>query len=416
METGLGVTEPSAIALACSSAYQQVKGELENIVIVTDPGIFKNAFSCAIPGTEEAGIAMAALLGVVCGNPSLELEIFKDITAAQIGEARRLNERNLVEIQVQKDIPELYVNAFVKTAAGTGRTVIRKKHTNIVRIEADDHLIFEKEKETALNRTTTFDLSTYTVGQIKKFIDRVPLPDIDFVLSAVRINNKLCREGTGGAGMKAGFGLERLVRAKKIADDLVSYAQRLTGFAMDARMGGVSRPALCICGSGAHGIIATMPLAAAAERMTLEDDRLARAIALSYLITIYIKDHSGRLSAFCGCAVAAGIGASAGLVYLLGGGLEQIENAINNMAANITGLICDGGNYGCSLKAINGAGTAVLSALLALDGIAIPGDEGIVGRTVEETMKNIGLIASPGMVETNNTIIDIMMGKDRSGR
>lgn len=410
MEPALGVTEPSTIALACASAYQQVKGELESIKIITDPGIFKNAFSCAIPGTDDMGIEMAALLGVLGGDPALKLKVLRDITESQILNAIKLKGQDLVEIQVKRDLPELYIDASVKTNKGIGRVIIEETHTNIVRIEVNEKVVFQKEKEKE-DQKASFDITKYTVADFKNFIDNVAISDIDFVLEAIRVNKELGKGGMKGAGMKVGLGIEQLIKANKISDDLVSYAQRLTGYAVDARMGGVPQPAMSICGSGDHGIIATMPLLAVAERMNLGEEKLAKAIVLSYLITIYIKNYSGRLSAFCGCAVAAGAGASAGIVYLLGGGLEQIENAINNMAANITGLICDGGNFGCSLKAINGASTAVLSALLALEGITIPKNSGIVGETIEETMKNMGSIASPGMVKTNDTIIDIMMAK-----
>jgi L-cysteine desulfidase len=165
---------------------------------------------------------------------------------------------------------------------------------------------------------------------------------------------------------------------------------------------------MSIAGSGDHGIISTMPLLAVKEKTNASEEKLARAIAMSYLITIYIKNYAGLLSAFCGCAVAAGTGASTGIVYLLDGSVSQIGDTIHNMAANITGMICDGGNYGCTLKAVTGAGAAVTSALLALNGFVIPNGSGIVGYSPEETMRNIGRIASPGMLQTDKEILSIM--------
>jgi len=230
-------------------------------------------------------------------------------------------------------------------------------------------------------------------------------------LEAVKMNKELGQAGMKKAGMGAGVAISKLIKEHKISDDIRSYAQMLSALAVDARLGGVQKPAMSISGSGAHGIIASMPLAAVAERMEIGEEKLARAIALTYLITIYIKEYSGRLSAFCGCAVAAGTGASAGIVYLLGGNDKQIEYAINNMAANITGMICDGGNFGCALKAISGAGAAVISALFAIENVVIPNGSGIVGKTVEETMMNMGKIASPGMVQTDDVILDIMLAR-----
>lgn len=409
MKPALGVTELSTIALACSTAYQYIKGELESINIISDPGLFKNAFSCEIPGTNEIGIEMAALLGVFGGDPNLKLGVLRDINEDHINKARKLKKEGIVKSKVRKGITELFIDVIVKTNNGIGRVIIKNTHTNIVKIEINHECKYQKEKVNDVeDEKEYFDIRMFKLKDFKNFVDNVTFSDIKFVLRAIKLNKELLQEGIRGRGMKVGPGLETLIKKKKISDDLISYAQKMTGFAVDARMGGVSKPAMSICGSGVHGIVSTIPLLAVAEKLDILEEKLARAIVLSYLITIYIKNFSGRLSAFCGCAVAAGTGASAGVVYLLNGGLEQINNAINNMAASITGIICDGGNYGCSLKAIVGAGTAVLSALLAMEGIVLSENSGIIGKNVEETMKNMGLVSYPGMVKTNDTIIKIM--------
>jgi len=413
MIPALGCTEIGAIALACSKAYRAIGGNLQNIDIVTDPGIFKNGFSCAVPGTREMGNEIAAILGVLVGVPELELEVLRNVKSEDIVKAKKLRDEGIAKVSVKRKIKEIFIDATITTNKGVGRAVIKKRHTNIVLIEIDGEIQYNSEKEEEKEREKESTLKNFKLTDFMRFVNEVPFKDIKFTLEAVKMNKELGQAGMKKAGMGIGVALSKLIKEHKISDDIRSYAQMLAALALDARMGGVQKPAMSISGSGAHGIIASMPLAAVAERMEIGEEELARAIALTYLITIYIKEYSGKLSAFCGCAVAAGTGASAGIVYLLGGNEKQIEYAINNMAANITGMICDGGNFGCSLKAITGAGTAVISALFAIENVIIPKGSGIVGKTVEETMMNMGKIASPGMIQTDDIILDIMLARSK---
>lgn len=406
MRPALGVTEPGAIAIACARAYRCIGGDLRKITLELDGGIFKNCFACAIPGTQEAGIEIAALLGVLAGDPALELEVLRPVTAAAAAEARRLRAANTVAVTVRRDHPLIFIDARVETDRGIARALIRNKHDNIVRVEANGAVL--EDKETAAGpREPELSVRGMTLAEMYDFTVLTPIQSLDFVLDATEMNRRLAKAGESGAGLGLGAALSGLGETGSLA----TAVQRLTGLALDARVGGVGLPAMSIAGSGAHGIIATMPLAAAAEMAGASREELARAIILSYLVTLGIKEYSGRLSAYCGCAVAAGTGASAGMVLLLGGELLQIGCAVNNMAANITGMVCDGGNYGCSLKAVTAAGAAVLAAQLALRGITVPAGSGIVGKTPEETMQNMGRIAAPGMRETENTILDIMTGR-----
>lgn len=412
MEPALGVTEVGAIALACSKAYRAVGGELSSIEVTTDPGTFKNGYSCMIPGTSEMGNELAAILGVLAGDPDLGLQVLKGVKEEDVKRAKTLRDDGLAEVSVKRGLTEILVDATVKTDEGEGRAVIKDAHTNIVLVEVNGNTVYsseeEEEEKGEEKKKEKFKVTSLKLADFKEFVDEVPFEDIKFVLDAIEMNKELGQEGMKGAGMGVGVAISDLLEKGEITDDIVTHAQRLTAYSVDARMGGVSKPAMSIAGSGDHGIIATMPLAAVAEKRSVEEERLARAIALSYLVTLYIKEYSGKLSAFCGCAVAAGTGASAGVVYLLGGSEEQIAHAISNVAADITGIICDGGNLGCTLKAMTGASAAVMSALFALDGVVIPKDSGIVGETVEETMENMGRIASPGMRQTDDTILDIL--------
>lgn len=413
MVPALGVTEPAAIALSTAKAYETIRGEVKKITVLVDEGVFKNGFSCAIPGTKEKGNEMAAALGVIAGEPSLGLKVLENITDTDITKAKNFIKDGKIEVKVKRGTANILIDATVQTDEGEGRAVIKDKHTNIVLVEKNGEEIFKKHQDGQASGTRAFDISNLKLEDLVDIAENATYQDINFVRNAVKVNNDLAEDGKKGQGMRVGKGILDLVKEGILGNDLVTYAQMFTGLAIDARMEGVAKPAMSICGSGDHGLIATMPLIAVAEKKGIEEERLVRAIFLSYLVTMYIKAFSGRLSAFCGCAVAAGTGVSAGLCYLLGGDTEQIGYTIDNMAADITGIICDGGNFGCSFKAVTAAGAAVLSALLALKDIHIPKDSGIVGNTVEETMQNIGKIASPGMIKTNDVILDIMIKRHK---
>ena len=411
MGPSLGVSEPAAIALATAKAYEAIGGELKSIKLIIDPGVYKNGFSCAIPGTKEMGNELAAILGVLAGDTNLELKVLSNIKKDDIEKAKELRNKNIAIVDIKEGAQDIFIDANVETDKGLGHVVIEKKHTNIVLIEANGKRLYESEFNNNEKVEKEFDLRGLKLDDFIEYVETVSFSDVKFTLKAVEMNNELAKIGMCGSAMGLGKALNELIQEKRLSDDIVSYAQILTGYAVDARMGGMAKPAMMISGSGDHGIIATMPLFAIAERENIGEEQLARAIALSYLITIYIKGYSGRLSAFCGCAVAAGTGVSAAIVYLLGGNKTQIGYTINNMASNITGMICDGGNFGCSLKAMTAASAATQSALFALKDVHIPNYSGIVGNTFEETMQNMGKIASPGMLDTDKVILDIMLNR-----
>lgn len=406
MKPAIGCTEPIAVALASSTAYQAIGGKLERIRIIVDPALFKTSTTVVIPGTNGRGYALAAMLGALVGDPSLGLEVLKHVKAESVVKANSWLKRGIVEVAMEKKGAGVYAEAVVKTNKGTARTVIKDSHTNIVLVEVNKEVIYKKKEKRKEGR---FDITKLSVTDLVNFIKGIPFEDIKFILDAVKMNKELAQEGlTGRFGIGVGANMLSLLEEGKIADDPITSAQILVAAACDARFGGSQRPAMSIAGSGSHGITASLPVAVIAERKGIEEEKLARAIALSFLLTIYIKAYSGRLSAFCGCAVTAAAGASAGIVYLLGGSDEQIGHAITNMAADITGIICDGGNFSCALKTSTGAGAAVRAAFLALRGAVIPAHIGIVGKDVEVTIKNMGKISSPGMVETDKVLLDIM--------
>ncbi|NFD54012.1 serine dehydratase subunit alpha family protein [Clostridium botulinum] len=409
MMPGLGVTELASIALSSAKAYEVIGGEIKNIKIIADPGLFKNAFSCAIPGTKEVGNEMAALLGAICGDASLGLECLRKIKKEDVSKAKTMLDK--IDIEIKSQTEGLYVESIVTTNNGIGRTIIRYKHDNIVLVEKNNKILYQKEN--TLNKSNNFSqeaidskkITEMKLDEIVEFVNNVNYEKIEFLLESIKMNKKLSEKGLEGLGI----GLGKLILESCNENNYELYAEALTCSAIDARVSGATVPAMTVTGSGNHGIITTLPLLAIKEKKNLNNEVLARSIALSYIINIYIKEFSGKLSAFCGCAVAAGTGVSAGICYLLGGSLKEIENTIKNMASNITGMICTGGNLACSLKANTGVKAAFLSAKMALNNIVIPNKCGIVSNSIEDTMKNIGRIAYPGMMETDKEILNIMI-------
>ncbi|AWB30472.1 L-cysteine desulfidase family protein [Clostridium botulinum] len=409
MMPGLGVTEPASIALSSAKAYEVIGGEIKNIKIIADPGLFKNAFSCAIPGTKEVGNEMAALLGTICGDASLGLECLRKIKKEDVSKAKTMLDK--IDIEIKSQTEGLYVESIVTTNNGIGRTIIRYKHDNIVLVEKNNKILYQKENN--LNKSNNFSqeaidskkITEMKLDEIVEFVNNVNYEKIEFLLESIKMNKKLSEKGLEGLGI----GLGKLILESCNENNYELYAEALTCSAIDARVSGAPVPAMTVTGSGNHGIITTLPLLAIKEKKNLNNEVLARSIALSYIINIYIKEFSGKLSAFCGCAVAAGTGVSAGICYLLGGSLKEIENTIKNMASNITGMICTGGNLACSLKANTGVKAAFLSAKMALNNIVIPNKCGIVSNSIEDTMKNIGRIAYPGIMETDKEILNIMI-------
>lgn len=413
MKPALGVTEPVAVALAAATAYRAVKGDLEEITVITDPALFKTGVSVVVPGTRETGFAMAAILGVLVGDPDLELEVFKFVDDMSVSRAQLMLAKDLVTIRIKKGQAGIYIEVLVKTTNGIARTIINKTHANIVLVEANGTVIFRKARER--NTEKRFDITALKVADLVDFALEISGAEIEFVLDAVTMNRELAEQGmTGKYGMAAGAAMSKIIPAGTMKEDPTNRAKIIVASACDARLGGAQKPAMSIAGSGCHGVTATLPVMVMAEWLHAGKEKLARAIALSFLVTLYIKAFSGRLSAFCGCAVTAAAGAGAGIAYLLDGKTKQIENTIANVAADVTGIVCDGGNFGCALKTSTGASTAIRAAQLALHGIVIPAGSGIIGKTIEETIKNMGIISSPRMVQTDKEILAIIEGASKN--
>ncbi|MCE5196952.1 MAG: L-serine ammonia-lyase, iron-sulfur-dependent, subunit alpha [Negativicutes bacterium] len=442
MKPALGVTEPGAIAFAAALARSYTHGKIEKIELSLNSGIYKNAFTCGIPNTSEVGNLYAAALGAAVNQPDKGLQLLGEISAADRQTADQLLLEKRVSATVSGISSEIYISATVITANDHCRVIIRDKHTNVCAILVNDQFIqsaaypntlllqpnsgfhppqnaaFLSDQELPLPQIAVLPtgqdevlIHRYSLQELLSYIETVKREEIAFLEKAYLMNEQLFLTGLHSERSTFSPQLFHQNKDKIFSEDELATAQLLCNAAIEARVIGLEKPAMSITGSGAHGIIATMPLYAVQKINHYSQDNLLRATALSYLITMYIKEYSGRLSAFCGCGIAAGTGMACAVAWLKGANSEQIEKVICNMACGITGMICDGGNQGCTMKGIVAVDAAFRAVEFALHDVSVAPQHGINGLTPEDTMRNMGLIASPGMIATEKTIIEIMESK-----
>lgn len=414
MRPALGVTEPGAIAYAVSKAKSFVPGAIENVTLLLNSGMYKNAYTCGIPNSHFYGNEYAAALGAVAGKPEKELESLADVTKEDNDAAGQLVAEGKITVKMSEITSRIFIEAQVKTTGGEAMVRIRDAHTNIVRIEVNGKVVLEKEEITESNEQEETPLiHNYTLSQIVAYVKTVPAEEIEFIKAAYEMNYALFEEGIQNPRTTYARYLLEKNDGKIISQNELNTASLLCNAAIEARVIGLDKPAMSITGSGAHGIIATMPLYGVCKIRGLSDEMLYRATALSYLVCMYIKEYSGKLSAFCGCGIAAGTGMACALVYLNGGDEHAMARTINNMSSSITGMICHGGNKGCTMKGIVAVNAAFQSADFAMHEIYIDEIHGINGDSPEETMRHMGEIASPGMIGTEKTIVDILQEKSQ---
>ncbi len=418
----LGCTEPAAVALCTAAAGQVlVDKNLDSIELWLSPSIYKNAFAVAIPGARGAvGIDLAAALGFLCGDPKLRLEVLEPVNAGAIQEARKLIASDKIRIHLAGDRSDIFIRCRLTAGTETTEAIVQETHDNLVRLSHNgrnisDHPLLSgsTESQTDVQKLEDF-LRKHTLEGLMALIESMDDEDFEFVKRGVDYNLALSQCGlTQDCGMGVGRTLEQLVREGLIKRDMILDARILTSSAADARMGGAKLPAMSSAGSGNHGLTAVLPIWAVKDYLAVDSEQdVLKAIALSHVVTAYIKAHTGRLSAVCGCSIAAGAGA--GIAYLMGGNLSHVSGAIKNLISDLAGVICDGAKASCALKLATAAGTAVQSALFSLHGINVKDSDGIITVTTEQTTRNVGRISTEGMIETDRTILKIMMDKQFS--
>lgn len=412
----IGCTEPICVALAVSKAVETLGCRPARIETRLSANILKNAMGVGIPGTGMVGLPIAIALGALIGKSDYGLEVLRDCTPEAVEEGKSFIAEDRISIQLKDDAPEkLYVEVLVSDEAGhCATTVISREHTRFVRITKDGQVLLEADGNAGCgDQAEKAGIPPLRLSMLKvwEYATTMPLETIEFINEARRLNTEAARRSLeGNFGHRLGKALTRPLGRGIMGDNIFSHILSSTSCACDARMAGAMIPVMSNSGSGNQGICATNPVVVFAEENHNTAEEMTRALMLSHLTAIYIKQNLGTLSALCGCVVAA-TGSSCGITYLMGGSYEQMTYAVKNMIANLTGMICDGAKPSCALKLTSGVSTAILSAMLAMQGNCVESVEGIIDEDVDQSIRNLVSIGADGMSETDRYVLEIMTHK-----
>lgn len=407
----IGCTEPIAVALCVAKATETLGTKPEKINVLLSANILKNAMGVGIPGTGMIGLPIAIALGALIGKSEYQLEVLKDSTPDVVEEGKRFIEEKRIHISLKENIEEkLYIEVCCEAGEDKAIAVIAGRHTTFIYIERNGEVQFQKQHTASCEKEE--ECLELTLRKVYDFALNTPLDEISFILETARLNKTAAERSFEG---NYGHGLGKMLRGtyehKVMGDSVFSHILSYTSGACDARMAGAMIPVMSNSGSGNQGISATLPVLVFAEENDKSEEELIRALMLSHLTVIYIKQSLGRLSALCGCVVAA-TGSSCGITWLMGGTYDQVAYAVQNMIANLTGMICDGAKPSCALKVTTGVSTAVLSAIMAMENRCVTSVEGIIDEDVDQSIRNLTKIGSKGMNETDKLVLEIMTGKN----
>lgn len=407
----IGCTEPVAVALAAAKAARMLGAVPECVDVYLSANVLKNAMGVGIPGTGMVGLPIAVALGVLIGNPDYELEVLRDLTPEAVEQGKALIDRKCIHIAQQKGTEDkLYIEVRCRAGESTSKVIICHEHNNIVYIEKDGKVL-KDVRPAGSAEDECCDEPKLSFSVVYEFATEMPLDDIRFILKTAELNKKAAQASMQGHyGHMVSKTVSGSFGKKFLGDSAYTHMLSLTAAACDARMDGAMIPVMSNSGSGNQGIAATLPVLSFAEDIACSEEQLIRALALSHLMVIYVKQSLGRLSALCGCVVAA-TGASCAITYLMGGDKTQVSYAIKNMIGNITGMICDGAKPSCAMKVSSGVSTAMLSAIMAMENKVVTSVEGIIDEDVDKSIANLTAIGSVGMEATDKLVLDIMTGK-----
>lgn len=406
----MGCTEPIAVSLCVAKATEILGKRPEKITVLLSANILKNAMGVGIPGTGMIGLPIAIALGALIGKSEYQLEVLKDSTSDAVEAGKRFIDEKRINIALKNDIEEkLYIEVCCEADGDKATAIIAGGHTTFIHIMCNDEVLLNKQTVTNTEEEdNTLELS---LRKVYDFALTAPLEEISFILETARLNKAAAERSFEG---NYGHGLGKMLRGNYehnvLGDSVFSHILSYTSGACDARMAGAMIPVMSNSGSGNQGISATLPVLVYAEENNKSKEELTRALMLSHLTVIYIKQSLGRLSALCGCVVAA-TGSSCGITWLMGGTYEQVAYAVQNMIANLTGMICDGAKPSCALKVTTGVSTAVLSAIMAMENRCVTSVEGIIDEDVDQSIRNLTKIGSKGMNETDKLVLEIMTSK-----
>ncbi len=421
VKPALGCTEPGAVALAVARACAELpdRGNVAAVRVTVSATIYKNGMAVGIPGAGGArGNAIAAALGAICGDASRGLEVLAGTTPEDVKKAEAWVEEKRATIYCDQDRGGVYVLASVFTPEHKAMCLIEGSHSNIVKVTADGETTFEKERPSGASSGFADDGFPTLFADVLKMADEMDGEDEDFIWEGVEMNDRIAAEGIkpagGGSLQSSNFGL--ILRNDEKVGDFVPVALEIrttASAAAEARMSGVQLPVMSSAGSGNHGITAIIPIAVLGRRAGKSRREIAKAIAVSHLATSFVKRNLGRLSPVCGCSVAAGAGAAAGMTYLMGGTYDQICSAMSLLLSNIAGMLCDGAKESCALKVGSASSEAYCAMEWALEGQHLTVPQGVFGASIEETVANVGRVSREGMKTVDRVMIDILDERHR---
>lgn len=406
----IGCTEPISVAL-CTAKATEILGTIpEKITVYLSANILKNAMGVGIPGTGMIGLPIAIALGALIGKSEYQLEVLKECTHEAVKRGKKMIDQKSISISLKENIQEkLYIEVCCQTSQNHSTAIIAGEHTHFIYISKNNDVLLDKKLDE--NNNHEEQILELNLQKVYDFATTSPINEIRFILESARTNRYAAEQSFKyDFGHSLGKTLRGKFEHKIMGDSIFSHILSYTSAACDARMAGAMIPIMSNSGSGNQGIAATLPIVIYAEENGKTEEELIRALILSHLTVIYIKQSLGRLSALCGCVVAA-TGSSCGITYLMGGKYPQITAAVKNMIANLTGMICDGAKPSCALKLTSGVSTAVLSAILAMEQKCVTSVEGIIENDVDQCIRNLTLIGSQGMNETDKIVLDIMTHK-----
>ncbi|MDX9801497.1 MAG: L-serine ammonia-lyase, iron-sulfur-dependent, subunit alpha [Spirochaetia bacterium] len=416
----LGCTEPIAVAFACAAAGKEAEDGILNLEIKVDPGIFKNGFAVSVPNTDGGkGNLIAGALGALIGRPELEMEILKASEPILLEKARKMIEEERAHITYDPEKTDLYLEASVTDGKGNViRALVESSHTNLVLLEKNGETIFTADETNAAEKVHEKGykeiLKEMRISDFIKIAEEMDDEDYEYVKSGIAMNLEVSQAGR--ELKKVGYYIANLKDKGLIEDDIFASSKILTASASDARMAGLSYPVMSSGGSGNQGTVAILVPYSVGKYYKISEDKIVRSIALSHLVNSYIKCYTGQLSPLCGCAIAAGVGAAAAIVYQLCGNDEnKITLAVNNLISDLGGMLCDGAKGGCALKVASSTDSAIRSAYMALNNHGITYTDGFVGKTAEETILHLSEISKYGMSGVDSTMLSIMLAKTDKG-
>lgn len=406
LKPSTGCTEPAAIAYAAATCKEAIDGEITEVKILVDSFIFKNVYAASIPGFDRKGVEAAAALGFTVNTNEDKLNLLNEIDNNNVSQAKKLLDKKIITSEVINMCDGFFIQIILQTDEDSVRVTISESHDNIVEIKKGVSDEFDLTFAENLKRDDK--ILDFGLEDFKDFADTVDVDKLQIFIKGIQINLQAAKAGEKIFSQK-NIDIDKALSNEK-GDCAMSYVQKLCACASYARMSGEEVAVMTSTGSGNHGITLLLTLYGMAQVNNISEQVMLRALAFAQLINMHIKAHTGLLSAMCGCGIAAGIGASAGIVYMLGGKEKEVVGTIKNMIGSITGIICDGAKEGCAYKLALSSGWAIQSALLSMNGLIID-DDGIVVSEFEQLVDNLGYICKTGMFETNQLILETIKNK-----